>query len=73
MQLLSFPQVHYVIMEDSIYNQELEGRGSRRKSLYLDMDHTKKELKNPWSSTYLVSYKHTFFHTDIGIYLRPAK
>lgn len=60
-------------MGDSIYNQELEGRGSRRKSLYLDMDHTKKELKNLWSSTYLVSYKHTFSHIDIDIYLKPAK
>lgn len=73
MQLLQFPQVYYVIMGDGIYNQELEGWGSRRKSLYLDMDHTMKELKNPWSSTYLVSRKCRFSHIDIDIYLRPTK
>ena len=32
MQLLQFPQGCYVIMEDGICNQELEGRGRRRKS-----------------------------------------
>lgn len=60
-------------MGDGIYNQELEGRGSRRKPLFLDTDHTMKELKNPWSSTYLVSHKYTFSHIDIDIYLRPTK
>lgn len=73
MQLLQFPQGCYVIMGDGIYNQELEGRGCRRKSLYLDTDYSMKELKNSWSSTYLVSHKCTFSHIDIDIYLRPTK
>jgi len=60
-------------MGDGIFKQELEGRSSKRKSLYLDMDDTTKESKNPWSNTYLDSRKYTFSHIDIDIYLRPTK